>query len=124
MFPAKELTEDEFLTFIRGKIVAIAQAVLDEEIGVIAGSHKLSDYGSKLYTVVDENLDEEYFTQFEAVASETMHLPIDWERKNWSGNALKQKDIEIVEYEAQVKDKIFEACRVLIRRYEVAFPCT
>jgi predicted cation transporter len=124
MFPTKEMTEDEFLTFIRGKIVAVAQAIIDEEIGVIAGSRKLSAYSSQLYTVKTENLDEEYFTLLDALASEMMHLPVDWERKNWRVDALNRKDAEIAEFEAQVKEKIFEACRVLIRRYEVAFPCT
>jgi hypothetical protein len=119
MFPRKDLTKDESLILTCGKIIAIAQAILDEEIGIIAGSRKLSDYGSSLYMVEFENLDKEYFTPFVAVASDTMHLPVDWERKNWSEEALLGKDIEIAEFEADVRDKIFEACRTLLRRYDV-----
>ena len=124
MFPSKELSEDEYLIYTRGKVVAIAQSILDEEIGVIAGSRKLCAYSSGLYRVADGYLDEEYFIPFEAVDSETAHLPVDWERKNWSEEALKGKDVEIAEFEAKSKERIFEACRVLIRRYEVAFPRT
>ena len=122
MFPAKELPEGEYLAFTRGKIVAIAQAILDEEISIIAGSRKLSDYSSGLYKVEDGFLDEEYFTPFDAVASETYHFPVDWERKNWSEEALKRKDAEIAEFEDRVREKIFAACRVLISRYEVFSP--
>ena len=124
MFPPKELSEDEFLIYTRGKLVALAQAILDEEIGIIPGSRKLCAYRSGLYRVVDGYLDEEYFIPFEALASETDHSPVDWERRNWGEEALKRKDAETAEFEARAKEDIFEACRVLIRRYEVAFPRT
>ncbi len=116
------MREEEFLIFIRGKVVAIAQAVLDEEIGIIAGSRELSDYGAQMYVSLDGRIDEEYFTVLDEVADETMHLPVDWERRNWSEAALKRKVAEIAEYEASVKDKVRAACKSLIEKYEVAFP--
>jgi hypothetical protein len=124
MFPPKELSEDEYLVYTRGKIVAVAQAILDGEIGVIAGSRKLCDYRAGMYRIADGYLDVEYFTTFESLASETDHLPVDWERKNWSDEALKKKDVEIAEFDVKAKERIFEACLVLIRRYEVTSPRT
>ncbi len=110
--------------FTRGLIVGIAQAVLCAEVGVVAGSRRLSEYGSRLYTATDDPVDEKSFAVFDKVVSETMHLPVDWERGNWSEEALRRKDDEIAEYEAKVKKGVSNACRKLIKRYEVYYPCT
>ncbi len=109
-------SEEEYLAFVRGKLVAIAQAMMDAEIGIIAGSRKLSEYGSRLYK--GDFLDEEYFVTFDEIASSAAHLPVDWERSNWSEEALKQKDVEIAEYEAKVREDVLAACKKLIEKYE------
>jgi hypothetical protein len=38
----------EFSAFMRGKIVAVREAILEEEIGVIAGSRRLKGLGFDL----------------------------------------------------------------------------
>jgi hypothetical protein len=63
--------------FIRGKIVANCESILAQEIGVIAGSRRLSSLGLQLYGDRDED-----FVMFDGVASETDHLPVDAERAN------------------------------------------
>jgi hypothetical protein len=100
--------------FIRGKIVAICESVLTQEIGVISGSRKLSGLGLELYG--DRN-DE--FVMFDGVASETDHLPVDSERANWSAEALQRKDQEIAQVEAFYKEEVFTACRKLIENYRL-----
>ena len=100
--------------YIRGKIVAICEAVLAEEIGIIAASRRLSALGLKLFDGRHED-----FVLFDAVDSETDHLPVDIERKNWSAEALKRKDEEIAEAEAVYKNDVMAACRKLIDRFVI-----
>ncbi len=100
--------------YLRGKIVAICEAVLAETIGIIAASRTLSALGLELFDRHDED-----FIVFDAVDSETDHLPVDLERKNWSAEALKRKDAEIAEAEALYKNDVIAACRKLIERFVI-----
>ena len=81
--------------YLRGKIVAICEATLAEEMGIIAASRRLSALGLELFD--GHHAD---FIMFDAVDSETDHLPVDTERRNWDAEALKRKDAEIAEAEA------------------------
>ncbi len=98
--------------YIRGKIVAICEAVLAEEIGIIAASRRLNSLGWELF---DER--HEDFITFVGVDSETDHLPVDKERKNWSAEALNRKDEEIARAEACYENDVRAACRKLIERF-------
>lgn len=100
--------------YLRGKIIAICEAVLAEEIGVIAASRRLTSLGLKL---LDDHDDD--FGVFRAVDTETDDLPVDIERKNWDEEALKRKDVEIAKAEALYKDDVTEACRKLIERFVI-----
>ena len=100
--------------FLRGRIVAICESILAEEIGVIAGSRRLSQLGLQLYDDHDED-----FITFDAVDSETDHLPVNSERANWSTEALARKDEEIAQAEALYKTNVFSACRKLIERFRL-----
>lgn len=106
------ILNEQYPIFLRGKIVAICELLLKEQIGVIAGSRQLVSLGSTLCGELDED-----FIPFLAVDSETDHLPVDWERRNWSIEALERKDKEISEYEASSRTHVFEACRKLIARF-------
>jgi len=110
----RNMRNEEFSAFIRGKIVAICEAVLNEEIGVIAGSRRLK--GLMFELCGDHNED---FVAFVGIDSETDRLPVDWERRNWDAEALEKKDKEIAEAEAFYKDMAFEACRKLIERFDL-----
>jgi len=100
--------------YLRGKIVAICEAVLAEEIGIIAASRRLTALGLKLFDRHHED-----FSTFRAVDTETDHLPVDIERSNWSEEALEGKDIEIAEAEAFYKNDVIAACRKLIERFVI-----
>lgn len=104
----------EYSIFIRGKIVAICEAMLREEIGIIAGSRRLAALGYELFGDHDED-----FLTFVAVDSETDHLPVDVERQNWSVEALERKDQEIESYEVSAKSDALETCRKLVTRFAV-----
>jgi hypothetical protein len=108
------MRNEEHSAFIRGKIVAICEAILNEEIGIIAGSRRLKSLGYELCGDHDED-----FLTFVAMDSETDHLPVDSERRNWSVEALERKDKEITEAEAFYKDNAFAACRELMKRFDM-----
>ncbi len=98
--------------FVEGEIAAICQCLLNEEIGIIAGSRWLARLGMELFDEYDEDL-----MIFLAIGSETDHLPVDWERKNWSEAALAEKDKEIKEVETFYRKDAEAACRILIARF-------
>ena len=100
--------------YIRGKLVGICEAVLAEKIGIIAASRTLSALGLELFDGHDED-----FSMFDVVDSETDHLPVDIERRNWSAESLARKDAEIAEAEAIYKDDVLAACRKLIERFAI-----
>ena len=110
---------EEYSIFTRGKVVAICEAMLREEIGIIAGSRKLKSLGFELvkFELVDDR--DEDFSMFVAIDSETDHLPVDIERQNWSSEALERKDKEIAEYEASAKEDALTTCKKLIKRFAV-----
>lgn len=103
---------ENYPIYLRGKIVAVCELLLREQIGVIAGSRQLVSLGSELCGEHDED-----FIPFLAVDSETDHLPVDWERRNWSIEALERKDKEISEYEEGARKDVLELCRKLISRF-------
>ena len=106
--------------FVRGKIVAICEAILNEEIGVIAGSRILNRLEIELlHSEVGQFDRDEDFIPFVAIDSETDHLPVDRERANWSDEALTRKDKQIADSEADYKESAFAACRKLIERFDM-----
>jgi hypothetical protein len=98
--------------FLRGQIVAICEAVLAEELGVIAASRRLNLLGLELLNGRDED-----FGEFLVVDSDTDHLPVDSERHNWSVEALNRKDKEIAEAQSFYKEEVDAACKKLIERF-------
>ena len=79
---------EKYKAFLQGKIVAVCEAILAEEIGIILGVRKL-----KYLSHLKLNDHDEDFLFFIGIDSETDHLPVDWERKNWSVEALERKEI-------------------------------
>jgi hypothetical protein len=51
---------------------------------------------------------------FNAVCSETDHLPIGRVREYWATTALREKDHEAADYEANIRSQFLEACREII----------
>lgn len=99
--------------FLRGKIVGICEAVICEEIGIIAAARRLWRLGIEL------GADDSNFEVFVAIDSETDHLPVDIERQNWSSEALQAKDAEILEYGKRYKSEVINACKNLINLLEL-----
>ena len=112
---------DERSAYLRGKIVAICEAILRQEMGAIPGSRILNKLELDLLhhaTSGSFDRDEEFVT-FVAIDSETDHLPVDLERRNWSTEALERKDQEIAKAEQWAKELAFPACKKLIERFSI-----
>ncbi len=107
----------EYRAFLQGKVVAICEAVIKEEMGIIAASRLLD---SLAFDLVGDNTHEDFVT-FTAISSETDHLPVDYDRRNWNAEALKEKDQEILETEAFYRDVVIKQCKYLIKKYGMAF---
>ena len=104
----------EYLAFIQGKVVGIAEAVISGDINIFVGSRKLN----RLRIALDLATDED-FNLFVVIDSDTDHLPVDWERQNWSVEALARKDVEISECEMFYKESVIAACKKLITRFNI-----
>ena len=91
------MRDQEHLAYLRGKVVAICEAILREEIGAIPASRIINNLEfDLLHHDASGFFDrDEDFIPFVVINSETDHLPVDWERHNWSTEALEQKDQEI-----------------------------
>jgi len=94
------------------KMAQIAAGMLHGRIGIIEGSRSLH---ALQHSLPEIELDPD-FTVFDAIVSETDHLPIGQERALWSKTALLEKDNEISLAEKHYKDKILQACQNIIQR--------
>ena len=108
------MIREEYLNFIQGKVVAIAEAILKGDMGIIVGSRKLNSLRFTLDLPNDED-----FNLFVVIDSDTDHLPVDWERQNWSAEALARKDVEIAECEKFYRESVIAACKKLIVRFNI-----
>lgn len=98
---------------LREKTIVVCEELIRGEIGVIAASRELVSLFAHM------NMDNPDFVFFKAVESETDHLPIGEERKNWNAEALKQKDIEISENELFYKNEMIETCQKVISKLKI-----
>lgn len=111
---------EEYSAFLRGKIVGVCEAILKEEMGIIAGSRRLCSLEFEFGEGQPEWFQhDEDFIAFVAINSETDHLPVDLERRNWSIEALQRKDEEIAKVEALYKEDAVAACKILIARFDM-----
>ena len=115
------MSDEERSAYLRGKVVAICEAILRSEMGAIPGSRILNRLEfDLLHHGASGCFDrDEDFIPFVAIDSETDHLPVDWERQNWSTEALERKDQEIATAEERAKEVVFPACKKLIERFRI-----
>jgi hypothetical protein len=95
------------------QLVAIAQDVLAERIGVIDGARQMMPLRPDL----DPDNEDEDLLAITGIESQTDHLPLGAWRTQWSAEALRAKDEEIAENEAFFRDTMFRRCRSLVERY-------
>jgi len=64
-----------------------------------------------------QGISESVALTFIGVSSEVDEYPIGPERKHWAAEALREKDVLIADYRAQVRDVVNEALRGLLSEY-------
>jgi len=97
----------------RQSMVRVAHGILDGSIGIVAGARQLTRL--RLPSRAERFSDVLVFV---GIDSETDHLPLGEVRRLWNPAALKVKDAELAAYEVKVRERAFEACRALIKRFE------
>jgi hypothetical protein len=109
------MSSEDYVRRQREEVVTIARAILGGEMGVVLGARHITALGYAFEDAFDPDL-----ILWVGIDSQTDHLPVDEERRNWSQQALAIKDVEIAECEAFFKDAALDGCRRLLRRFSGA----
>jgi hypothetical protein len=102
----------EEVQFLWSEVRNEAEDILNGQTGILEGVRELA-YLSQRLAPVKTDAD---FSVFIALDSETDHLPVGEERKNWAASALSEKDEEIRRFENLYRERVFAACRELIKK--------
>ena len=94
------------------EVRALAQQIIEGEVGIIEGSRRMLAYRTSLHAG-----DAEEFRIFRGVESESDHLPIGKVRELWSASALREKDVEIKAFEDFYRQQVVEAATKIRQKY-------
>src|SRR5690242_17753073 len=87
----------EARALVRQRAVALAEAILRNDLGIIEGARQLSSLAHEL--VEDWTVDTDFLVMG-ALDTETDHLPVGKVRELWDPAALKEKDALVQRIEA------------------------
>lgn len=104
----------EARALIQRRAIAVAEAILRGDVGIIEGARQLSALAHDL--VEDWRVDPDFLVMG-ALDSETDHLPVGKARELWDPGALKEKDALVQRIEAEARHNVEQACRNIIRRF-------
>lgn len=107
-------TDEERSKRLAGRATEIAQQILHGELGIIAGSRLLSSLGNRM---VDDWVKDKDFVVFGTLESDTDHLPLEDQRKNWDSVAYERKQLEVAEFENSARERVLTACKSIVTRY-------
>ncbi|MBX3736271.1 MAG: hypothetical protein KF715_06270 [Candidatus Didemnitutus sp.] len=97
----------------RVNAMAVLVALIEGKTDTILAARKLSSLRRAL---AGNEFDDDWRT-FTCIDSETDHLPVGEERKQWAADALAAKDVEIQHTEDRYRDPALAAACNLLRRY-------
>lgn len=95
------------------KMIQTSKKILNSEVDLIQGCRAMYS----LLIGFPEQYEKEFLI-FTVVPSETDHLPIGDERKNWDKDVLTIKDLEVKECEDFYREEVFKACKEILRRLD------
>jgi hypothetical protein len=104
---------DVIIASNRGKVAAIAQAMLDGSMRVVDGALAID---SLRHRVGLDEFDSD-FLPFLNFADEVDHLPVGAERQHWAPDVLPSKEAELAQREAEFREEAFQTCRRLVARF-------
>src|ERR1700733_1577855 len=94
------------------ELVKSAKAMLVAKLHLIEGCRRVCKCCEKT-----DNPDNELFTTFQAIDSETDHFPLGEVKKYCEPDYLKRVDKEIKEYLSAAQEDIHKACELLIKTF-------
>jgi hypothetical protein len=94
------------------ELVRIAKHILSGELGVIEGSRQMNSASAGKDQWYDEPL-----IVFMSVSSQTDHLPIGDVRKQFTAEALVEKEKQLKDAEDFFRNSVFEACRKVVAEF-------
>lgn len=106
------ISHEQYVAIQRDKIASLAKAILHGERGIVDASREIVHLQHEAEADNDED-----FTIFHVIDSETDHLPTGSERENWNAEILKEKEREIAEYEAFYINEAVTACKNIICKF-------
>ena len=102
----------EYISQIKNKLLQTAQSMINGHINLIAGCRILTELRSQL-----DSADDRIFNCFQAVDSETDHIPIGDIREHYNQKFLEKADSELDDYLVKVQPAIIDACENLVKKY-------
>jgi hypothetical protein len=93
--------------------IRVVERLAASEIGVIEGSRCLTRLADRTRAPFTSHPDDA-FNLFIGIASETDHLPVGAERRNWADSALAAHDPNIDAYESTRMAEVKDHCRILL----------
>ena len=104
------MSEDiQIKTRIHEEIVGIANAMLNGQIHLLEGVRRICDLGAQ--TDIANN---PIFMQFQAIDSETDHIPMGQIRERCAAEYLRRSDQETINYLKEAKGTILQASLKII----------
>jgi len=94
-------------------MVARAYDLIHGRMGLVEVAREFRKYKTWLRLEDDHDL-----LLFDAICSDTSHLPFGSTRKFWNKEALAIKDQELRIIESRFRDRALEAARNIVARYE------
>ncbi len=94
------------------KLVEVATLMESNKINLIEGSRHINRL--RHYT---EDANDDLFTIFILVNSDTDDIPLNETRKNFSKALLEEKDKKMVDYLANMKPTILQGCKEIIKKF-------
>jgi hypothetical protein len=100
---------------LNDSVVETANALITRSVGVVEASHRFMELAAEL-----DVLDDEDFSYFVALDSQSDGFPVGAAREHWSAKALEREDGARKEYEDSVYEEAAAHCRSLISKYTAA----
>jgi Protein of unknown function (DUF2489) len=102
---------DERTSYLR-KLVSVARSIVTYQVGIPLGCTRAAGLLTSL-----EPFEKLEFPVFAEFRNAVLSLPIGTERLHWDRAALRERDIRLEKVIRDFRDRIFDACYVIIDRY-------
>ena len=106
-------SQQEYIDSVRAKVAQLAQGMLDGSVDYLEGANRLS----VLFHDAGVAADDEDFTVFSLISSETDALPMGASRQQWSATALHAHEPKIKQALAWARAMSHGHCESLVKRF-------